>query len=488
MFESFRSRLVISNLFITLLGLLVVVLVFTQVLSNRSQSIKTDALTSDSRLVSKEIEYLFQHKASFLDLQNLVISTSRVLKVEVTIVDSRGTIIVDSKRYTPFYNGAWSLDRTALKNAQTASEQLKSSSVRTFQAPLVGITTHRLVGAVILVADVSDVSPGLLALKNVLLAVLGTALLVWLLVGLYFTFSISRPLVRVIGATRRMALGQYDTRVPARGNGEMARLAASFNHMAEQIQQTDSVLKDFVANVSHDLRTPLTMISGFSQALVDGTARDGEVQESAEVIHEEAMKMQHMVDDLLQLTRLESGLQIFRRAPVEVRPFVQAIVDRIARARANKPAATLRNLTPRSLPLMDVDREQIERALRNLLDNALQYTPPDGTVTVSARAIGRGWVEITVKDSGIGIPQADLARVFERFYRTDKGRERVHGHSGLGLAIVREIVEGHGGQIQVESVPNRGTTFRFTVPQADARELQRDVPVTRESVREPAGR
>lgn len=488
MFDSFRSRLVISNLFITLLGLLVVVVVFTQVLANRSQSIKSDALSTDSRLVSKQIEYLFQHNASYADLQNLVISTSRALKVQVTIVDSRGTIKVDSKGKTPYYNGVWSLDRTALKNDQTASQQLKSTSVRTFQAPLVGITTGRQLGAIILVADVSDVSPGLLVLKNVFLAVLGTALLVWLLVGLYFTFSISRPLVRVIGATKRMAMGRYDTRVPARGNGEMARLAASFNHMAEQIQQTDRVLKDFVANVSHDLRTPLTMITGFSQALVDGTARDGEVGESAEVIHEEAVKMQHMVDDLLQLTRLESGLQTFRRTPVEVRPFVQTIVDRIARAQASEPAASLRNLAPPNLPPMDVDRDQIERALRNLLDNALQYTPPEGTVTVDARAIGRGWLEIAVKDSGIGIPQGDLPRVFERFYRTDKGRERVHGHSGLGLAIVREIVEGHGGQIQVESGPNAGTTFRFTVPQAHSRELQREIAPARESAREPAGR
>jgi two-component system sensor histidine kinase ResE len=226
------------------------------------------------------------------------------------------------------------------------------------------------------------------------------------------------------------------------------------------------VLRDFVANVSHDLRTPLTLIAGFSQALVDGTARTEEVEQSAQVIHEEAGKMQRMVDDLLQLTRLESGLQAFRRQPVDVRPLVQHLVDRTIRASAGRPVARIVNDVPMRIPPIEADSEQIERALQNLINNALQYTPPSGVVRVSARSIGRGWVEMAVADTGMGIAPEDVSRIFERFYRTDRSRERVHGHSGLGLAIVREIVEGHGGRIEVESEVGRGTTFRFTVPQA----------------------
>jgi two-component system sensor histidine kinase ResE len=263
-----------------------------------------------------------------------------------------------------------------------------------------------------------------------------------------------------------MAEGHYDVRVPARGEGEIALLASRFNDMAEKVQESNRVLRDFVANVSHDLRTPLTMIAGFSQALLDGTAGPDEVLGSAEVIHEEAVKMQRLVEDLLQLTRLESGLLQQERHPLEVRPFTQRLIDRIERTRGEREIAHLQNLVPDTTPPIEVDETQIERALRNLLDNALQYTPADGTVTVHASPIGSGWVEIRVSDTGSGIPPQDLARVFERFYRSDKSRERVRGNSGLGLAIVREIIEGHGGHVRVQSEVGKGTTFLFTVPQA----------------------
>jgi len=225
-------------------------------------------------------------------------------------------------------------------------------------------------------------------------------------------------------------------------------------------------LKDFVANVSHDLRTPLTMIAGFSQALVDGTAREEEVESSAMVIHEEARKMERLVDDLLQLTKLESGLLKLECHPTALRPFVQTLIDRIQRSRVDRPMPTLINHVPRNLPMVNIDSGQVERALRNLVDNAMQYTPLGGMVTVGAASIGRGWVEIQVTDTGCGIPGQDVERVFERFYRSDRSRERQHGHSGLGLAIVREIIEAHGGRVRVESEEEKGATFRFTVPQA----------------------
>jgi signal transduction histidine kinase len=469
MFTSFRSRLVISNLVITLLGLLVVVVVFTQVLASRSQAIRSTDYRALSSSLATQLDFLFKlHTIPPSALQQFVDDQARTLHARVIVFDPDGQLDVDSASHTVFFRGTWTnadLDRSALAQQRAVTKQLQSGSVRSFQAPLEGTRGHR-VGAVVLVADVSTVQPGFFQLWDVFLIVLGTAILVWLAIGLYFTFWISQPLLRITAATERMAAGDYDVRVESGGHGEIARLALSFNHMAGKVQQTNRVLRDFVANVSHDLRTPLTMIAGFSEALLDGTARREEVEESAGVIHDEADKMQHMVDDLLQLTRLESGLQAFRRQPIEVRPLVQHLVDLTARARSGQLMAALVNDVPAQLPLIEADREQIERALRNLVNNALQYTPAEGSVRISAQAIGRGWVEISVADTGIGIAPEDVPRIFERFYRTDRSRERVHGHSGLGLAIVREIVEGHGGTIDVRSEVGRGTTFRFTVPQA----------------------
>lgn len=486
MFDSFRSRLVLSNLVITLVGLLVVIVVFTGVLANRSRQIKEKDLATQSRLVARQVEYLYRHesKTSKQDLQLLVAESSKALQVRVILVDPYGTPRLDSKRMTPYATGSWHLDRAALEEARSASNELRSGTLFVSQSPIQG-TVRPNGGAVLLVANVTDVEPTISSLLDVILIVLGTALLVWLAIGLYFTFSISRPLVRITAATARMARGDYDARVPTRGDGEIARLATSFNEMAAQVQRANRVLRDFVANVSHDLRTPLTMITGFSQALVDGTAREGEVEESARLIHEESTKMQRIVDDLLQLTRLESGLLTFHRESLETRLFVQNVIARVLRVHGETEMAQIKNLVPAGTPSILADPTHMERALFNLLDNALEYTPAGGEVAVRASPIGNGWVQMSVTDTGKGIARADVERVFERFYRSDKSRERRHGHSGLGLAIVREIVEAHGGSIDVESEPGRGTTFRFTVPAAPSAALHRGLARAAEGVGEP---
>ncbi len=484
MFNSFRSRLVISNLLITLAGLLVVGVVFTGLLSDRNRSIKENDLAAGARLIATQVEDVYRRNPRDFatELKGIVNTASRTLKVRVILANPHGLIgKYDSAHTTPYDTGSWHpLDQKALKQQQAATAELQSSNLVLFQSPIHGV--HANAGAVVLVANVSDVQPGLSSLSGAILVILATLLLVWLAIGFYFTFSMSRPLLRIIGATRRMARGDYTVRVPAKGGGEIARLATDFNTMAQQVQQSDRVLKDFVANVSHDLRTPLTLISGFSEAILDGTAPREKLEDSAQIIHDEATRMQRMVEDLLQLTRLESGLQKFRREPVEVRSLVQHVIDRTVRAHGEKEVAPVRNMVPAAMPMIEVDREHIERALRNLLNNALQYTPAAGRVTVGAEAIGKGWVEIRVSDTGTGIPQQDLPRVFERFYRTDKSREREQGHSGLGLAIVREIVEAHGGYVAVESQEGEGTTFRFTAPQTRAPEPEKSATAASESV------
>jgi signal transduction histidine kinase len=321
---------------------------------------------------------------------------------------------------------------------------------------------------VVLIAQVQDVQLSQNAVIQLVLTVLGSALLVWLLISIYFGISISRPLIKITEATAQMARGDYSVRVHVRGDSEISRLAASFNDMAAKVQSTNRLLRDFVANVSHDLRTPLTMITGFSDAMLDGTAGHGEIEASAAIINEEAVKMQRLVDDLLQLTKLESGLLKLQIAPVELRPLVGSLLHRVRGAMGDEPMPDLVNAVPNDLPPVGLDTTQFERALRNLIDNAIQYTPVSGRITVAASVLNPSTVEITVSDTGKGIPTDELPRVFERFYRSDKSRERTQGHAGLGLAIVREVIEAHGGTVRVESQVGRGTTFRMTVPSRGA--------------------
>ncbi len=295
-----------------------------------------------------------------------------------------------------------------------------------------------------------------------------SALLAWLV-----SRSVARPLQQVADAAHAIAQGDYDQTVPVSGPTEVRHLARDFNRMAHQVQASRDAQRDFVANVSHELKTPLTSIQGYSQAILDGTAADTEaVQNSAKVIHDEAERMGRMVTELLDLARIESGQVVMRQDPVDLRSLLENVVDRF-RLRAEEARIALRAQIA-DLPPVLGDGDRLAQVFTNLVDNALKHTPSGGTVMVTAqlltpsgvRRLKKAWpraVEVAVSDSGEGIPPEDLSRVFERFYQVDKSRRRT-GSVGLGLAISREIVEAHGGSIKAESIVALGTRFTVVLP------------------------
>src|SRR5579859_714089 len=385
MFESLRSRLALSNLFIVLLGLVAVVAVSTQLIANRSEDLSRAKLKQQSFQVAAEIHRLFRtHEKPGPSFDQTIRSFSDVLQSRIILRSSSGAKIIDTADQTPFISGSWHpYDLEALKQGRSVAESLQSQHLIAFQAPIYG-SSGRLDGAVLVVAKLKDVRPDLGSMIRIMLVAIATALLAWLAIGMYFAISISRPLLRVQEGTEEMARGNYAVQVPVRGHTEISQLAESFNTMAQQVQRSNQILRDFVANVSHDLRTPLTLITGFSQALLDGTAAQEEADLSAGMIHDEAVKMQHLVDDLLQLTRLESGLLTLDRHAVDVYSFVEGTIDRIARAHGPDQVPALLNRVPRDTPPISADSERLERILRNLLENAIEYTPPEGEIAVSA--------------------------------------------------------------------------------------------------------
>jgi signal transduction histidine kinase len=243
--------------------------------------------------------------------------------------------------------------------------------------------------------------------------------------------------------------------------------------MARQVRASRDAQRDFVANVSHELKTPLTSIQGYSQAILDGTAADPEtVRRSAAIIHDEAERMRRMVAELLDLARIETGQIVMRREPLDLRLLLENLVERF-RLRADEAGVEL-TAQVEELPSVAGDGDRLAQVFANLLDNALKFTPQGGRVALAAKRLtpsgvrrrGRAWplaVEVAVSDSGPGIPPEDLPRVFERFYQVDKSRKHT-GSVGLGLAITREIVEAHGGTIQAESIEGLGTRFTVTLP------------------------
>jgi two-component system OmpR family sensor kinase len=297
-----------------------------------------------------------------------------------------------------------------------------------------------------------------------LLALVLSVLLAWLI-----SRSVARPIQRTAAAARAMAEGDYDQQLPLSGPAEVQELAASFNRMARQVKSSRQAQRDFVANVSHDLKTPLTSIQGFSQAILDGTAADPEAaRRAAGIIHDEAGRMRRMVDDLLLLARMDAGeLQLDRQA-VDLVPLLASCVTRLEPRAQDGGIALNLDTPPSGLPPITGDGDRLVQLFTNLLDNALKHTPAGGRVTVTASASG-DQVVVAVADTGPGIPADELARVFERFYQVDKSRARTQAPGvGLGLAICKELAEAHGGRIAAESVVGVGTKFSVTLPTADA--------------------
>ncbi len=284
--------------------------------------------------------------------------------------------------------------------------------------------------------------------------------------GLSFFLArrIGRPIELATAAARRMGAGDLSQRVPEGGSAEAVELARSFNRMAEGLATAQRLRQQLVADVAHELRTPLANIHGYLEAIEDGVVAPDET--TLGILREEAAGLNRLIDDLQDLAQAEAGelrLDCQAVAPAE-------LLDRAAgafRARAEERGVTLSVTAPAAdLPSVDVDTGRIAQVLRNLLQNALTHTPPGGQIRLGARALDRHWVEIAVEDSGAGVPPGDLPHIFERFYRVDSSRSRATGGSGLGLTIARQIVTAHGGRIDVASELGRGSRFTFTLPAA----------------------
>jgi signal transduction histidine kinase len=268
--------------------------------------------------------------------------------------------------------------------------------------------------------------------------------------------TIARPLRNFAKAAEAVAQGDYDHAVPVEGPSEIRAVAEAFNLMTHEVQNTHQSQRDFLANVSHDLKTPLTSIQGYSQAIMDGAAKDP--ARAAAIICDEAGRLTRMVTELTDLARLQAGAIHMQMSAIDAGQIVQSIAQRLGVV-AQKKGITLQSDIQTTAPIAG-DGDRLAQVFTNLISNAINYTPEGGSIWVTAKP-GRGGVEISVRDTGVGIPVDELERIFERFYQVDKTRGPRRG-TGLGLAITREIVQAHGGHVSVSS-PGRGNGSTFTV-------------------------
>jgi histidine kinase len=293
------------------------------------------------------------------------------------------------------------------------------------------------------------------------------ALIAAILASFFISRQVVTPLLRMMNLSHRIAQGEYEERLSLPGDqpvdqiDELGQLALSFNQMADKLEKTETMRRQLIGDVTHELRTPLTAVKGYLEGLMDGVL-PGDL-ETYQQIHSEIDRLQRLVNDLQELSRVEAGAIQLQLAPVSPASLIERIQSTFGRQFEDKNIQ-LQTDVETNLPDILVDKDRIIQVLTNLVGNALQYTPSGGKVSMQVRR-EKSEILFSVKDTGIGISAEQLPFIFNRFYRTDKSRNRASGGSGIGLTIAKALVHAHHGKIWAESDgEGKGSTFSFVIP------------------------
>jgi signal transduction histidine kinase len=263
-------------------------------------------------------------------------------------------------------------------------------------------------------------------------------------------------------AARKISSGNWKTRIQIKGNDEITVLADSFNQMVDNLENLEKMRRDFIGNISHELRTPMTSINGFIEGILDGTIPDDKQEYYLNIVKDEVKRLQRLVSDLLDIARMESGetkvniiafdiCEVIRLSVIQLQQFIE---DKNIIFRANFEQETM---------IVQADRDAIQRVMINLIHNAIKFTPENGSISVTVRNV-KGKAEITVSDTGQGIPAEDIPFIFDRFHKADKSRGKDKTSVGLGLYIVKNILKAHNENVYVESEYGKGAAFTFYLP------------------------
>jgi signal transduction histidine kinase len=391
------------------------------------------------------VHYWSQNR-SWEEVQPVVTQTARLSATHIILVATNGTVIGDSK------------------------EELLGMVNYTYSSvtPLQLTEAQELLGEVYIIPDLTaepyDTLRKLSASTSYFLLVGGSlAIIVALILIFFLSRRITSPIDVLAKAARRLGGGDLSQRVQLRGEGEVAALAQAFNTMAADLEHDEQLRRNLIADVAHELRTPLSNIQGYLEAIRDRVMKPNAATIGS--LNEEVALLSRLVNELQELSLAEAGeLKLVYQAEDITKLVKQAVTHWQPHVAAKDISLSLD--LPDNLPLVNIDWQRINQVLHNLLENAVAYTGRGGTITVAAAKQG-DWVEVSVSDTGEGIPAGDLPNIFERFYRVDRSRARATGGSGLGLTIARRLVEAHGGTITVQSELGKGSRFSFTLPIAE---------------------
>jgi len=395
------------------------------------------------------------------------------LDLRITVVEKGGRILGDSEQQPSLMGNHGDRLEIAKAIENGFGQSTRFSDTLGINMKYVAVRVDQddsILGVVRFALPLSRVQPEIRIIYRVVLFGTIAAVIIALVVAYFVSRSITLPIRQMKETARQIAKGDFSKRVRIKSKGELGELAESLNTMADELQQKmenlkrlDRVRTDFVANVSHELKTPLTLIKGYVETLqseaIDDRKKSGKF---ISIIKKHSDRLGYMIDDLLSLSELELSRDCVNRTEFDLKEVVDEISLGFGRALTEKKQTLTVNTQGDDFSIQ-ADRNKIEQVFANLIDNAVKYTKESGLIEILLCDQGRT-IDVTVQDNGIGIPKEHRDRVFERFYRVDKARSKELGGTGLGLSIVKHIVLAHKGEIVIESEPNRGTKVSVTFP------------------------
>lgn len=399
------------------------------------------------------------------NLQQRVIQITQGIDTRITIIANDGRVLADSQQ-DPFTMDNHH-ERPELQQAYetglgvvTRFSDTLSKSMRYMAMPIDDV--HYEYGFIRVAMPLSHIDQRLDRMRNVVIVAASLTGIIALLLGFWIARSFAAPLSRMTDMAQLLSEGDYKHRLEFERQDEMGELAETLNIFAETAAQREAIRRDFIANASHELKTPVTAIQGITETLLEDVNMDESTrQHFLQKMNSQSIRLSQLISDLLTLSRLESS---------DTDSFENINLNKIIEDSCNElqPFAKEKRLSmkiqhPKNIVAIYGDEKSLSQMLVNLVDNAIKYTPEGGGVTVLLTTV-HGQAIIEVKDNGIGIDPAEQQRIFERFYRVDKARSKTLGGTGLGLSIVKHIVIRHHGHIVLESSLGKGSLFRVTLP------------------------
>jgi len=458
-------------LYMTTIGVLTMILcgILAVIYTNHYMGEKTENLISQGRKIEAAYTEAY-HTGNLSELTRELQILESYMESGIVLVNKAGMVVLTSPGFDEVLIGdSMIYDELTQKvlDGEVVTHQMRKGEV--FDTPMLVVgypVSEGYLAGIFMCRPLPEIEASLMEMYQMSVISLFIVSLLGLVVSFLTAKHVALPLVVMNRAAKVIANGDFEQRVEIRSNDEVGELADSFNHMAESLQAHEKVQKDFIANISHDLRSPLTSMNGFLTAMLDGTIPAEKQEKYLKIVLDETKRLSRMTQGIVELSRAQSSAILLEETNFDINGLIRGNIEMLE-PQLKEKQVHIRGIYDEEKTMVRGDKDKISRVLQNLLSNAAKFSPEGGNIEVETTLMDKKKVLISIKDEGPGISQEDQKYVFDRFFKSDATRNEDKVGSGIGLAIAKEFMLAHGENITVKSEEGKGATFAFSLKLAE---------------------